>query len=230
MLTARILSSASLLFVLSNCGKKEPYPELVSVGFLPSVTIAPSSRTIYRGDTLWLEANYSDSLLDYHSGNRYRVQPQDLQFHSAVFCEELLGIGQQPAGIASTFRLIEKIGRVAVQGPSTLTLDPIYDGHYYRVKIGLIPTKKCITAISLLISPIGQVKRGDLLTFIQLPHDAQGHAQRAQLDDSFYSINGGKANNFDLFRQNTQAFSLMPNPNAGQVLYEQQSTFTVEVK
>lgn len=230
MPSTRISAGTCLLFALSSCGKKEPYPELVPVGFLPSVTITPSARTMQRGDTLWLEANFSDSLLDYHSGKRYRARPQDLALHSAIACQELLGIGQQPVGIAPTFRLVEKAGRAAVQGATTISFDPVYDGRYYRAKIGLIPTKACIASIYLLIVPAGGAKTEDLLPFIQLPRDAQGREQRAQLDDSFYSINGGKANNFDLFQQYYKTFSQDPGAPLKTTIYEQQSTFTVEVK
>lgn len=204
---------------------------LVRIGFLPSVTITPSSRTMNRGDTLWLEANFSDSLLDKNSGHRYRVRPQDVMLSSAIFYKELLGIGKDPVGIAPTFRLVEKVGYASIDGSFTGSFKPVYDGRYYRAKIGLIPTKACITAISMRITPGGGIKDLDqLLPFIQLPPDAQGHEQKAQLDDSFYIINDGQRNNFDLFRQNTQAFSLLPNPNSGQILYEQKGTFTVEVK
>jgi hypothetical protein len=227
ILTARLLLSVSLLFALSSCGKKEPYPELVSVGFLPSATITPSSRTIHRGDTLWVEADFSDSLLDYHSGKRYRVRPQDLKLNSFLVYRELLGVGQVPAGIAPTFRLVEKVGHASIDGAFTGSFDLVYDGSYYRAKIGLIPTKSCITSLILSIVPAGE--RDQLLPFIQPPSDAQGREQRAQLDDSYYSINGGKANNFDLFQRYYKTFSQDPSAPLKTAIYEQQSTFTVEV-
>jgi len=231
MPTSFYLASLGLLLALGGCGPKETYPVLVQVGFLPTATLTPSSRTMHRGDTLWLEANFSDSLLDYHSGHRYRVRPQDLKFLSGIACEELLGIGQQPVGIAPTFRLVEKVGQAAVQGATNMSFEPVYDGHYYRAKIGLIPTKACITSLYLLIIPArNRLADVPLLSFIQLPRDAQGREQKAQLDNSFYSINDGKANNFDLFQQNYRTFSQEPDASLQNVIYEQKSTFTVEVK
>ncbi len=232
MQTPQFFARLGLLLALGGCGPKETYPELVKVGFLLTATITPSSRTIHRGDTLWLEANFSNSLLDYHSGHRYRVRPQDLKFHSAIFYRELLGVGYERTGIAPTFRLVEKVGHASISGSFTGSFEPIYDGHYYRAKIGLIPTKACITSINLLIVPAGGVRLADvpLLSFIQLPRDAQGREQKAQLDDSFYSINDGKANNFDLFQQNYKTLSLEPGAPLQNIIYEQKSTFTVEVK
>jgi len=123
------------------------------------------------------------------------------------------------------------VGHASISGAFTGSFDPIYDGHYYRAKIGLIPTKACITSINLLIAP-ARVRLADvpLLSFIQLPRDAQGREQKAQLDNSFYSINDGKANNFDLFQQNYKTLSLEPGAPLQNIIYEQKSTFTVEVK
>lgn len=229
MLTTRLLVGLSLLFSLSGCHDKGPYPVLVHVGFLPSVTITPSARTLHLGDTLWLEANFSDSLLDLNSGHRYRVRPQDLPLHSAIFYEKLLGIGQQPAGIANTFRIVERLGQASLQGTFTSSFEPVYDGHYYRARIGLIPTKACVTSISMIITPANGDK-DQLLSFIQLPLDAQGREQKAQLDDSFYIINAGKANNFDLYQQYFKSYSLEPGTPLKPIIFEQKSTFTVEVK
>ncbi len=231
MQAPQFFARLGLLLALGGCGPKEAYPELVPVGFLPAVTLTPSSRTMHRGDTLWLEANFSDSLLDYHSGHRYRVRPQDLPLSSFLLYRELLGIGQEPVGIAPTFRLVEKVGHASIDGAFTGSFEPVYDGHYYRAKIGLIPTKACITSINLLIAPAKKrLEDVPLLSFIQLPRDAQGREQKAQLDNSFYSINDGKANNLDLFQQYSKTFSQGPGALPINVIYEQKSTFTVEVK
>ncbi|WP_070728903.1 hypothetical protein [Hymenobacter lapidarius] len=88
-----------------------------------------------------------------------------------------------------------------------------------------------MTSISLLFVPTEGTKAlGRFLPFISLPPDAEGREQKAVLDDSFYVINQGKTNNFDLFAQHTKAYSLEPGIHEDQDIYEQQSTFTVEVK
>ena len=106
----------------------------------------------------------------------------------------------------------------------------MYDGHFYRARIGLIPTKACIASLSLLIG-LDDTPRGfTVLPFIHLPPNAQDREQEAVLDDSFYVINDGRANNFDLYRQYYQAYSLGPDAPPKSIIYEQKSTFTVEVK
>ena len=232
MASVRLVLGLGLFLSLTKCGPKVEDPVLTPVGFLPAVTLTPSARTIRRGDTLWLEARYSDSLLDYHSGRRHRVRPQDLDLRSFLVFRELLGVGQEPVGIAPTFRLVEQVGRASVSGSLSGRLELVYDGVRYRARIGLIPTKACVTSITLTMSPAGSTREalGQALPFIALPPDAQGREQKAVLDDSFYSINDGKANNFDLFAQHTRAFALEPGTMEKQKLFEQKSTFTVEVQ
>jgi hypothetical protein len=228
----KLLLNLVLLFFLCGCpAKKEEFPEIVPIGFLPAVTITPTARTMQRGDTLWLEANFSDSLADKNSGLRYRIRPEDVALTSYIIYHQLVGKDKQPVGIASSFRIVEKVGKAPIGGSTSGLLLPVYDGSYYRAKIGLIPTRAGITAISLRMNPAGGTRDlGKFIPAIQLPPDSQGREQKAVLDDSFYVVNEGKANNFDLFSQHTRAFSLEPGEHAGQDLYEQQSTFTVEVK
>lgn len=231
MTNLNCVSSLCLLLSLAQCGEKTKGPVAVSVGFLPAVTLTPSARTVQRGDTLWLEMNCSDSLLDRHSGRRFRVRPQDVALRSAILFRKLVGVGQEPTGTASSFRLVERTGRAAVKGSLSASFEPVYDGARYRARIGLVPTQAGVTAISLLFVPAeGTQGLGRFLSFIALPPDVEGREQKAVLDDSFYVINQGKANNFDLFAQHTRAFALESGTPQIQMLYEQQSTFTVEVK
>ncbi|WP_375417307.1 hypothetical protein [uncultured Hymenobacter sp.] len=234
MVPLRLLFGLCLLLSLTACPQKEEYPVIVPISFLVPVTITPSSPIMQRGDTLWLEANFSDSLLDRNSGHRYRVRPQDLNLSSGIFYEQLIGIGSQPVGIARTFRLVEEVGQAPAGGALTTGFKPLYDGHYYKARIGLIPNKASVTAISLLLSPKNSADGTNVLDkfipFIQLPSNSEGREQKAVLADSFYVINDGQANNFDLYRQHTKAFALEPGTPPIQVIYEQKSTFTVEVK
>jgi len=226
-----LLLGMSLVLALTGCGPKETYPVLVPISFLLPVTITPSARTMQRGDTLWLEANFSDSLLDRNSGRRFRVRPQDLAFTSYINYHQLMGLGQPPTGVAPTFRVVEKIGRAPIGGTSSGLLQPVYAAGRYQAKIGLIPLTPGVMSLGLLVTFGNSAQAlGNALPFIQLPADAQGREQKAVLNQSFYVINKGQATNFDLFRQNTKAFSLEPNNHLEQIIYEQQSTFTVEVK
>ncbi|WP_375417306.1 hypothetical protein [uncultured Hymenobacter sp.] len=223
-----------MLLALTGCPKKEDYPLIVPIGFLIPVTITPSSGTMLRGDTLWLEAHFSDSLLDRNSGHHYRVRPQDLVLNSGIFYKELLGIGKSPIGVARTFRIVEKVGKATIDGASTGSFEPLYDGHRYQLRIGVIPTKAGVLSLSLLLSPKnpadGTPALDGFLPFIYLAPTAEDREQKAVLADPFYVINDGQANNFDLYSQHVKAFALESGVPSETVIYETKSTFTVEVK
>lgn len=226
------LTLMSLILSLSamSCVKEE-YPITVPIEFLIPAKITPSSRTIQRGDTLWLEASFSDSLFDKTTGRRYRVRPEDFKLDSYIVYRELLGVGQLPVGIAPTFRIVEKVGKAWISGSNTGGLQFVYDGRNYKAKIGLIPTKACVTSLIISLLP-SQVTSGKpyFLPFIKLAPDASGKERKASYSNGFYVVNEGKANNFDLYSQHNKAWSLDPGVPESTVIYEQQSTFTVEVK
>lgn len=230
-MSVQLLVSGISLLLQSGCGDKEKGVVAVPIGFLADVTLTPTRPVMRRGDTLWLTGNFSDSLQDMHSGKRYRVRPQDLQFRSALVFKSLQGIGKEPLGIAQTFTVVPQLGQATIGGTLTAPFEPVYDGSRYRFRIGLLPSQVGVTAISLLLAPAeGNRGLGKHLRFLQLPQDAQGREQRPVLDDSFYSINQGSANNFALYQQHTKAFSFEPGNHPGQDMYEQHSTFTVEVR
>ena len=226
----RLLLSAPLLLSFLGCEKQE-YPITVEMDFLLPITITPSRRTLQLGDTLWLTANFADSLLDKTTSKRYRVQPQDLKLDSYIAYRELLGVGQEPKGIAPTFRIVEKVGRAWIDGATTGSLRFVYDGHNYHAQIGLIPTKIGITSLIVSLLPAGKtLGKSYFLPFINLPPDASGRERRASFNDGLYVINEGKANNFDLYSQYVKAFATVPGTPENAVIYETKSTFTVEVK
>jgi hypothetical protein len=227
----RLLSGISVAFLV-GC-KPQGYPIIVPLVLVAPVVITPSNSTALVGDTLWLEANFSDSLLDVNSGKRYRIQPQDMIFGTAFVIHELHGPGKTITGLASTFRVVERLGQASVSGEYTGRFTTIYDGHSYRTKFGLIPTKRGITSISLLLIPPGGAQDfGKFLPFIKFPPDAQGREQKAVLDDMLLIINKGKANNYDLYRQQ---FTIDPETTGTDVppaslIHGRESTFTFEVK
>ena len=149
-----------------------------------------------------------------------------------IVIKELQGIGQTATGSASTFRVVEQVGQLAIGGVTTGVFALDYDGHFYKGKFGLIPTQPGVMSISLLLSPDGGPKGfGRYIPFIQLPPNADGQEQKATLDDMFFIINEGKANNYSLYSQHTTAYPQLPaGVSLKNSLYEQQSTFTVEVK
>ena len=91
------------LLLLSAC-KRDPLPDLVHFAFVIPVSISPGADTVARGDTLWLTANFSDSLLDLRSNQRYRLRAQDIPLISSVGFNQLMGAGQFSRGAAGLAR------------------------------------------------------------------------------------------------------------------------------
>lgn len=226
------LSVAGMLcFALAAC---QPLPpNTVNLILTAPVTMSPTRATMRVGDTLLVNAAYSDTLRDLETGRRYRVQPQDLALASYFAIHKLYGNGQPTTGNAGAFRVVERIGRAGTGGGTTGQFFPLYDGHTYRASFGLIATQPGINAISLLLMPAegesGLEKNVPALA-AQAPPDAQGEVQNAVLYNLYYLVNEGKANNYDIFRKQ---FTVDPEGSgapATTLVYDQQSTFTVEVK
>ena len=159
---------------LTGCKPKQA-SVVVPLVLLAPMTMHPASATMQRGDTLWLEANFSDSLLDLNSGHRYRVRPQDMQFNTYISLVKLQGIGQVPTGAAGTFQVVNRIGELFIGGGTTGVFYLDYDGQAYRGKFGLIPTQPGVMSISLLLTPLDRTSSlGSFIPFIHLPPDSQG--------------------------------------------------------
>lgn len=111
-------AAGSLCLTLAAC-KKSPSPTSVSLILTAPVTVSPTRAIMQVGDTLWVEGAYSDSLRDFETGRRFRVQPQDLPLASYFAIHKLFGNGQPTTANASAFRVVEKIGRARTGGALT---------------------------------------------------------------------------------------------------------------
>lgn len=221
--------SIGLLGLLTAC--KKPDPVVLPLLLVAPATLTPTASTARVGDTLWVEAHYSDSLLDLNSNRHYRIRPQDMALGTAFAASFLHGNGQTATGAASTLQIISRTGKAGGGGSFTGRFEPVYDGRFYHAKFGLVPTQRGMLAISLmLVLPGGAHAYGTILPFLQLPPDAQGREQKAAIEEMYFIVNKGQDNNFDLYCQhaavNFQTANLPPNA----LIYPQQSTFTVEVK
>ena len=216
--------SIGLLGLLTAC--KKPDPVVLPLLLVAPATLTPTAATARVGDTLWVEANYSDSLLDLNSNRRYRIRPQDMTLVAGVSAFFLHGNGQLTTGAIASLQVIPRVGRI-----KGISFEAEYDGRAYHIKFGLVPTQRGILAISLLLVPQEGVKAyGTILPFLQLPPNAQGREQKAAIEEMYFIVNRGQANNFDLYCQqatvNLQTANLPPKS----LIYSQQSTFTVEVR
>ncbi len=216
------------LLLLSAC-KRDPLPDLVHFAFVIPVSISPGADTVARGDTLWLTANFSDSLLDLRSNQRYRLRAQDIPLISSVGFNQLMGAGQFSRGAAPSFAVVNQVGQLRPGGPTFRRFEPVYDGQYYRARIGIIPQVSGIYALSLLSTLQDPFGPNRPLPFLQVSPDADGNPRRAILDDVYYVINNGNTH-FALQQQNSYVTADQPGAPELSVYYERKGTFSFVVK
>ena len=220
---------ALLGLVLLTACERAPLPERVHFAFLIPLSISPGADTVARGDTLWLTANFSDSLLDLRSHQRYRLPPQDIPLLSSVGFLHLMGAGQFYEGAAAHFRVVNRVGQLRPGGGTFSRFEPVHDGQHYRARIGIIPQRAGVYGLSFitnLASPFGPDRP---LPFLRLPPDGNGNPRVAVLDDIYYVVNNGDTH-FALQQQHNYIASDKPGAPEGAIYYEQKSTFTFVVK
>lgn len=216
------------LLLLTAC-ERAPLPERVHFAFLIPLSISPAADTVARGDTLWLTANFSDSLLDLRSHRRYHLPPKDIKIYTNVGFKHLVGAGQFYEGAAARFRVVNRVGQLRPVGGIFGRLDLVHDGQHYRARIGIIPQVVGVYALSFFPtfdSPIGP---DNPLPFLHLPPDGNGDSRVAVLDDMYYVVNDGNTH-FALQRLNNYVRSDKPGATEGTEYYETKGTYTFAVR
>jgi hypothetical protein len=82
-ITTLAVITFAFLNLFSSCHK--PKNEYVEMIFKLPFTITPTKDTINVGDTLTLEANFSDSLKEEFSGRYYRLKDFDFKTRMGLF-------------------------------------------------------------------------------------------------------------------------------------------------
>ncbi|MBD2716882.1 hypothetical protein KBK19_17695 [Microvirga sp. STR05] len=166
-----------LLLSLTGCPKKkDPYPELVKVTFVVPARIEPGGDVVALGDTLWLDLDAPDSLLDLRSNTRYRVPGQELLLRSAIGFYKLTGPTQARQGYARGFAVVPDIGRLEQGSGTSVLFEPVYDAgrQRHRARVGMVPRERGVFALSLITllpEPYGPERP---LPFLAVPPGADG--------------------------------------------------------
>jgi len=140
---------AAMPFLLSafRCGDDEQV-EYVEMAFILPFSMGPSPGKLIngtdmkKGDTLWLDIDFSDSLLEFHSGRRYKVKGLDFKFAIAIFnllYPEKFIVEQRSA--TADFDFVQKKGEVTFIGETFSDLLFEYSQDRYRFNLGLIPKR-----------------------------------------------------------------------------------------
>ncbi|MEJ7822827.1 MAG: hypothetical protein WKF85_10925 [Chitinophagaceae bacterium] len=178
------------------------------------------------GDTLFLQANFSDSIKEVTTGKYYKLANFD--FKTSVAFSKLsstdLFLSQQP-GNTSSYTIVNKEGNVSNLSESFGYLSFLYISQTYRSNIIFIPKK---TGVFNIFFFSRYLKESIRLDSLNLGSSSTGGNKIGYLRDVHYIINNGN-NNYELLKKNSK-LSSVANPSPENIREEQQSTFTFVVK
>lgn len=213
----------SCFYIFGSCHKYIPN-EYIDFRFEIPLSITPIRDTINIGDTLTLQADFSDSVKEVHSGKLYELKGFDFQTRIAFLKmgDTSLTLAFQP-GNAETYKIIPLTG--AITGLSQTFGSVMFDSSNsrYKLKVKLIPNQKGVSSISFYSRYVGGATE---LNFIELGSTAAGNKKIANLRNIWYIINNGNTN-FELYKKNTKLgnLNLLDTRN-----FEMEATFTFVVK
>ena len=137
----RIILLAAVACMASFCHKEPPLVPSVSMQFILPMTVHPVQPTYHIGDTIWLEASFSDSICERTTDKKYRFV--DFDFASSIFINKLTGRASgQPRGsmpfAGNQFDYYPTVGNIYKLN-SGIDFEWIYLNNSYHCRIGIIP-------------------------------------------------------------------------------------------
>ncbi len=218
------ISFALLLFGLtaSKCEKEEPllFQELI---FVFNLEINPKDSIVAKNDTLWITAEFNDSILEYNSNKRLKIP--DFDFLNTIGFFKLIGnkviFSNQP-GATESFQFINLIGSVSNLRDTFADFTFNYNNGFYSCRIGVIPKATGVFSINFLRPP-----ELSLSKILMLPDTPDGRKVIPFYRNIYYVINDG-ITNFELYKKHCVASSEIL-VTTDMIYYEQKGTFTFRV-
>lgn len=223
----------ALLCLLSSCERDEkPVPEQVPFIFQIPLTISPPKDTVSVGDTLWLKANFPDTVREFYSGHYYTVKPNQFDWRTSIAIRKLVYpnqyLGNQLAA-SNSFTYINKIGKLE---PNSIFADLKYNyaNNIYSCKIGIVSKQKGVYTFnfgdSWNLSSNSAPQPN--LSFIQLDPTNSNKQRQAVYRAVYYYINN-KQTNFYLVKANS-LYTSLNYPSESNINYEQEASYSFVVR
>jgi hypothetical protein len=213
--------------------EKEVRVEAVRLSFEVPVTIAPARAAYALGDTLWLEANFSDTVQVFNEPGRHRLPPEHFDFRTVVVYKQFVSpartLAEQP-GAGGAFSVVSRMGEISPPTNMFSHLDLVHANGRYRALVGLIPRQAGVFGVSFISgsSGVGATRPTALLPFLSLPNAPDGTQRVAELESILYPVNGGQTNLALLRASATLTTSLAPTP--ANIAYQKRGTYTFSVQ
>lgn len=228
-----IIGFAVLIFfaslnIFSSCQKEKPF-EVVELWMMIPLNIKPIKDTVSVGDTLTLEANFPDSLLEYNSGKYYKFENFNFRtraiFHTFLSNSQSLFLSQQP-GAGGAFTIVTDSAGLKNVTETFGDLTFSYSNGRYTTKSLIIPKHKGVFSIGFYSQYLGERTR---INFIDAGPDSYGGRKRVTLRDFWYTINEGQTN-VEILKQHSKLVSTTENRLVDNIQFEQKGTYTFVVK
>lgn len=214
----------STLNIFSSCNKNKD--ENIDLYFEVPLNITPVKDTIKLGDSLFLQANFPDSIKEVTTRKNYKLANFD--FKTSIAFSKLastdLFLSQQP-GNTSSYTIVNREGIINNLSETFGDLSFLYIPQSYHLYIILIPKKTGVFNIFFFSKYLKESIRLDSLN---LGSSSTGGKKIGYLRDIHYIINNGN-NNYELLKKNSKLSSVV-NPSTENIREEQQSAFTFVVK
>ena len=190
------------------------------------LSITPIKDTIDLGDSLLLEANFPDSLLDIKSGKFFKLPNFDFKIRIAILKlgNINLSLAQQP-GASSSFHFINETGAVDDLSETFGGLKFEYINGIYKAKVLVIPKQIGVFALTFFSRLSGH---NNELDFIDLGRTESGGRKIANLTNVYFLVNDSQTN-YELLKQNSKLGSIV-SPNTENIRDEKNGTYTFAVK
>jgi hypothetical protein len=154
IIRAAALALIIVLITSASCEEKNNQ-EFVKVQLEIPISIKPGTAIISLQDTLWVEADFPDTIHDYLSKEYLKVV--DCDFYTSLglinLISKSLNETSQPAA-AGAFDFISATGSISKIGSLSGELAFVYEQGRYKIKIGLIPKFKGIFSMRLFLREV----------------------------------------------------------------------------
>lgn len=222
------ISLLLIIFVTTTAfrceGEKDP--EFIVMSFVLPFSVSPAKAEFSIGDTIWVEATFSQSLEEFNSKVVYEVK--DFNFQSKIGLFKLINpnvdLSEQPSA-TDFFSFVVKEGSIPFVGATFSPFTVEYRNGMYFFKAGVVAKAKGVFSINFLAP-----RDIDLRPGIKLDRSPDGRTRIPAYEWFYFLINEGNTN-FDLFKSNCKANSIIEGyDNIPNIYAEQKGTFTFEVK